>query len=453
MSSINLKKLKLTVYGKSHADYIGFRLDGIPAGFTINFDEINAFCRRRTPSDAVYSTKRREDDRPTFISGIKDGKTTGETIEAIIENRDAVSSDYETVKDVPRPSHADYVAYVKYGKDRDYRGGGEFSGRMTAPLCVAGAICLQYLQKYGVKIISHVSSAGKIKDKPFDLSDPLSSGTILSDFPVLSESAKKQMLEEIKNASDRGDSVGGTIETAVIGLKAGIGGPGFDSLEGKLSEMIFGVPAVRAIEFGNGTGISEMRGSEANDPFEVSNGKIITKTNNSGGINGGISNGMPIVFKVFMRPTPSISVEQDSISLSERVNKKLKLTGRHDPCLTVRALPAIESAAAVAVLDSLLDNENTDCSSLGDIRREIDSVDDDLCELFAKRMSLSKKIAAIKKANHLETTDSSREKEITDRISALLGEDLSPYGKELWAKIMELSKKYQISLNNDDPEP
>ncbi|MBO4356100.1 MAG: chorismate synthase [Clostridia bacterium] len=448
MSELNLEKIKLNIFGRSHGDHIGFELEGIPSGHRIDFDRLADYCRRRRPSDAVYSTARKESDTPVFVSGFNGNVTDGNTIRAVIANENAISSDYDVIKDVPRPSHADYTAYVKYGKDRDYRGGGEFSGRMTAPLCIAGGICAQILESMSVKIISHLASVGEINDDPFDLTNPLCSLPLRDTLPVSLETAEQKILAVIKEAAEKGDSIGGVIETAVVGVPAGIGGPGFESLEGKISNALFGIPAVHGVEFGKGFKLAEMNGSSANDPFIISDGQIKTSTNNSGGINGGISNGMPIIFRAAMRPTPSISIEQNSVSLSTLESRKLSLKGRHDPCLAVRALPAIESATALVILDSLLSEQKGE-DTLASLRGEIDEIDSGLCKLFAKRMEVSKKIAAVKRKEGISVTDKSRETTVKERVASRLGENLAPYGEELWDKLFELSKRAQKAALTD----
>ena len=361
MSSIYGNHLKVSIFGQSHSPAIGVTIDGLPAGFRIDFDELNAFMRRRMPGQGVYATKRREPDEPEFLSGLVGGVTCGAPLTAIIRNTDARSSDYDKLWDIPRPSHADYTAYVKYGKARDVRGGGAFSGRLTAPLCVAGGVCLQLLRREGIFIAAHIAQIGNISDRPFD---PIHVGEgdlrILkeADFPVLNADAGERMCAVIEEARQDGDSIGGIVECAAIGVPAGIGAPIFDGMENRLAAIIFGIPAVKGIEFGNGFSASGLRGSENNDAFIIRGDSIQTRTNRHGGILGGITSGMLVLFRAAFKPTPSISIEQESVSLSRREEARLAVTGRHDPCIVPRAVPCVEAAAAIALYDSLLETRS-----------------------------------------------------------------------------------------------
>jgi len=317
---------------------------------------------------AAHSTKRREADIPEFLSGLVDvdvsadgvhtGITCGAPLAAIIRNTDTRFSDYEQIKDIPRPSHADYTAYIKYGEKRDVRGGGSFSGRLTAPLCIAGGICLQLLRQKGIIVTAHISQIANIQDSFFD---PVHMGekeiNILkaADFPVLDKDAGERMKAEIEEVRQDGDSLGGIIECAAIGVPAGIGEPIFDSMENRLSAVLFGIPAVKGVEFGNGFSAAGLRGSQNNDAFVMHEGSIQTLTNRHGGILGGITSGMPVLFRVAFKPTPSISKEQGSVSLSRREEVRLSITGRHDPCIVPRAVPCVEAAAAIAIYDALLE--------------------------------------------------------------------------------------------------
>ncbi|MCL2721071.1 MAG: chorismate synthase [Treponema sp.] len=367
MSSIYGTNLKISIFGQSHSPAIGVNIDGLPAGLKIDFNELQTFLNRRMPGVAAHSTKRKEPDVPEFLSGLVDnggsadgsntGITCGSPLAAIIRNTDTRSQDYEQLKDVPRPSHADYTAFVKYGESHDVRGGGSFSGRLTAPLCIAGGICLQLLKQKSIDITAHIYQIANVKDTPFD---PVSIGEkekgILktADFPVIDKNAGELMLAIIEEAKQAGDSVGGIIECAATGLPAGIGDPMFDGMENRLSAIIFGIPAVKGIEFGNGFSAAELRGSQNNDSFIMSEGKIKTSTNRHGGILGGITSGMPMLFRVAIKPTPSISIEQGSVSLSRKEEVRLAITGRHDPCIVPRAVPCVEAAAAIAIYDALL---------------------------------------------------------------------------------------------------
>ena len=360
--------LKISIYGGSHDPEIGIIAGGLPKGAEFDVESLLAFMKRRAPGNNKYSTARKEADKPIFLSGVLpkgediSGTATldGTALKAIIRNSNMHSGDYSNLVDIPRPSHADYPARVKFGEGVDLRGGGHFSGRLTAPMCIVGGICLQILEKMGIKIAAHVYSVKGEKDIEFDPCgvnekdfDTLSA----HEFPTLSIMAGERMQTVIENARTDGDSVGGVIECAVIGLPVGIGEHMFAGLEGRISSIIFSVPAVKAIEFGKGFESAELFGSENNDPYFMDGGEIRTRTNNCGGISGGMSNGMPIIFRVGIKPTPSIAKEQDSVSLSRRENVKLVIKGRHDPWIVPRAVPVIEAAAAIAILDSILDEK------------------------------------------------------------------------------------------------
>ena len=348
------QNISLDIFGGSHDEKIGMTLSGIPAGESIDLDALRAFLARRAPGRDRFSTTRRESDEPVFISGIENGVTTGEVIEAVIYNQNQRSGDYSSLVDTPRPSHADYAARMKYGEDVDLRGGGHFSGRLTAPMCIAGGICLQILERRGIKIGAHIYSVGSVKDTPFDPVAVSASDfdTIHSrDFSVLDECAGEKMKAEIDGARLYGDSIGGVIECAVVGLPTGLGEHMFGSVEAAVSSIVFGIPAVKGIEFGAGFGAAEMRGSENNDPFVTDGQSIFTKTNNAGGILGGMTSGMPLIFRAAIKPTPSIALEQDTVSLSRMENVKITVGGRHDPCIVPRAVPVFEAAAALAIID------------------------------------------------------------------------------------------------------
>ena len=348
------QNISLDIFGGSHDEKIGMTLSGIGAGESIDLDALRAFLARRAPGRDRFSTTRRESDEPVFISGIENGVTTGEVIEAVIYNQNQRSGDYSSLVDTPRPSHADYAARMKYGEDVDLRGGGHFSGRLTAPMCIAGGICLQILERRGIKIGAHIYSVGSVKDTPFDPVTVSASDfdTIHSrDFSVLDECAGEKMKAEIDAARLDGDSIGGVIECAAVGLPTGLGEHMFGSVEAAVSSIVFGIPAVKGIEFGAGFGAAEMRGSENNDPFITDGKSIFTKTNNAGGILGGMTSGMPLIFRAAIKPTPSIALEQDTVSLSRMENVNITVGGRHDPCIVPRAVPVFEAAAALAIID------------------------------------------------------------------------------------------------------
>lgn len=357
MSTTYGNNIKLTIYGGSHDDEIGMRLSGIKAGEEIDLNKLYSFMKRRAPGQNAYSTKRKEADMPIFLSGMNENITNGDVIHAIIKNTNQHSGDYSSLKDIPRPSHADYAAIKKYNGNVDLRGGGHFSGRLTALMCVAGGIILQILERQSIKIASHIYSIKDVYDTPFDLVDPTLDIEALSmhTFPVISEEKGTKMQNVIEEARLECDSVGGVIETAITGLPVGLGEHMFMGVEGRISSIIFSIPAVKGIEFGNGFDCSKIKGTENNDPFYTDGKNIYTKTNNSGGILGGMSDGMPIIFRAAMKPTPSIGKEQDSVSLSKMENVKLNIVGRHDPCVVPRAVPVHEACAAIAIYDILLD--------------------------------------------------------------------------------------------------
>ena len=323
-------RLKISIFGRSHEKEIGAELSGIPAGERIDYAALHAFMRRRAPGYSEYTTARREPDIPVITSGITNGATDGGTIRIVIENRDAVSADYKELLDCPRPGHADYTAWVKYGGKEDMRGGGAFSGRMTAPLCAAGGVCLQILKRRNINISAHILRIGEIFDTPYD---PMyGAAEACGGFPCVSPEAAEHMKRSILAAAAEGDSLGAVIECAADGVPAGLGGPLFEGLEGRIAEN--------------------------NDPFVIRGGRVATASNNAGGILGGISDGMPLIFRAAIKPTPSIAKAQRSVSLRDMTERELKIGGRHDPCIAPRAVPVVEAAAAIALLDALLEDEH-----------------------------------------------------------------------------------------------
>ena len=353
MSSMYGENLRLSVFGQSHAPAIGMTLDGIPAGLPVDMAALQAFLARRAPGQNSFSTTRKEADAPEFLCGISDGFTCGAPVTAIIRNTNTRSGDYDNLRDCPRPGHADYTAQIKYGGYQDAAGGGHFSGRLTAPICIAGGLCIQWLAQKGIRVGAHIASIAGISDTPFDMVDPQIDAAG-KEFPVLDLEAGKAMGNAILEAKSAGDSVGGVIECAVTGLSAGLGDPMFDGVENRIAGIVFGIPAVKGLEFGLGFGLSAMRGSQSNDPFIMSCGEVRTATNNCGGILGGITDGMPLIFRAAVKPTPSISIQQRSVSLSRKEEQELIVKGRHDPCIVPRAVPVIEAAAAIAVMDMIL---------------------------------------------------------------------------------------------------
>ena len=346
--------MKYVIFGESHGPAIGVTLTGVPAGLELDMDAIAREMARRAPGRSALSTARREDDQPEILSGVFEGKTTGAPLCAVIANTDTRSQDYTRTKDLARPGHADYPARVRYQGYNDYRGGGHFSGRLTAPLVFAGAVAKQILARRGVFVGAHISSVYGISDQLLEDWDSLRA-VADKDFPVLDDQAGEQMRQAILEAKDEQDSVGGAIECAVFGLPAGLGGPDFgENAEGIFSQYLFAVPAVKAVGFGAGAAFALMRGSEANDPLYMDDdGAVRAEQNCAGGINGGITNGMPLVFEVTMGPTPSIARTQFTVDMVKGENAVLELHGRHDPCVVHRAVPVIEAAAALAACELL----------------------------------------------------------------------------------------------------
>lgn len=355
MSSTYGEILKLSIFGQSHGPAIGMTLDGIPAGLPVDVAKLQEFLSRRAPGGKAYATPRKEADTPEFLSGIVDGYTCGAPIAAIITNTNTRSGDYNNLKDCPRPGHADYPAQMKYKGFQDVAGGGHFSGRLTAPLCIAGGLCKQWLERKGIRIGAHIRVIAGVTDEPLVL-DWLNPDldAIGKEFPVVNPTAGEKMQAEIAKAKDDGDSVGGIIECIVTGLPAGLGDPMFGGVESKLAQIIYGIPAVKGLDFGSGFTGSYLRGSQNNDPYVIKDGYVHTLTNQAGGILGGITTGMPLVFNAAIKPTPSIAKEQQSVSLEKMENQPLTVHGRHDPCIVPRAVPVVEAAAAVAIFDICL---------------------------------------------------------------------------------------------------
>ena len=460
MSVLRGEKLTLSIFGTSHGTSIGMILDGLPPGIRIDEEALATFMTRRAPGQSNLSTARKEPDHPEFISGIKDGMTTGEQIKAIIYNTDVKSSDYSALARTPRPGHADYTAHVKYKGHEDSRGGGAFSGRMTAPLCIAGGICKQILESEGIAV------SASIHDIYGNSSEPLS---------------------EIVKAQALRDSVGGTVICTVSGLAAGYGGPLFEGLEGRLSQAIFGIPAVKGIEFGTGFGAAEMYGSENNDEFYYdAEGNVRTRTNNCGGILGGISDGMDIEFRVAIKPTPSIARIQRTIIYDSREETEIEVHGRHDPCIVPRALPCIEAATAIVLVDVMLsqqpmesadikleyvqiENSDKDASTAGqaastapdeqpdgmlnngdsgvqhisDCRSEIDAIDSQLLPLIEQRLRVAEAVAIYKQEHNLEIVDQPREDSLFSKLQSRSSRDLADLNKDIFKAIINASCKHQ----------
>lgn len=355
MSSTYGENLKLSIFGQSHGVAIGMTLDGIPAGLPVDEEALLAFLKRRAPGQNAHSTSRKEADTPEFLAGIVDGFTCGAPVTAIIRNTNTRSGDYKNLMDCPRPGHADYTAQIKYGGYQDIAGGGHFSGRLTAPLCIAGGLCKQWLERKGVRIGAHITAIAGITDEPvfLDWVDP-DLDAIGTDFPVLNPEAGKKMRQAIAEAKADGDSVGGLIECIVTGLPVGLGDPMFGGMESRIAQIVYGIPAVKGLDFGTGFMGAYLRGSQNNDDYMIRDGKIVTASNHAGGILGGITNGMPLVFQAAIKPTPSIAKPQQSVSITRMEQQELIIQGRHDPCIVPRAVPVIEAAAAIAVFDAML---------------------------------------------------------------------------------------------------
>lgn len=357
MSSVIGDKIKLSIFGESHGEAIGCVIDGLPAGIKIDMNAVYKDMQRRAPGKDKTATPRLEKDIPHILSGTLDNVTTGAPLAMVIENTNTKSGDYSNLLTVPRPGHSDYPAYVKYGGNNDIRGGGHFSGRLTAPLVFAGSIAKQILSQMGVTIGAHIKQIGSVCDAVSDLNktdksllDTLSSST----FSLIDETREQAMRDEIEKARLSLDSVGGIIECFAVGLPVGIGGNMFDTVEGKLASILFGVPAVKGVEFGIGFGFADKRASEVNDQYEIKNGRVATLSNNNGGVLGGMTDGAPLSVSVAIKPTPSIAKKQKSVNLLTMENAELEIHGRHDPCIVVRAVPVIECAVALGLLDLMM---------------------------------------------------------------------------------------------------
>ena len=357
MSSVIGDKIKLSIFGESHGEAIGCVIDGLPAGIKIDMNAVYKDMQRRAPGKDKTATPRLEKDIPHILSGMLGNVTTGAPLAMVIENTNTKSGDYSNLMTVPRPGHSDYPAYVKYGGNNDIRGGGHFSGRLTAPLVFAGSVAKQILSQMGVTIGAHIKQIGSVCDAVSDLNktdksllDTLSSST----FSLIDETKEQAMRDEIEKARLSLDSVGGIIECFAVGLPVGLGGNMFDTVEGKLASILFGVPAVKGVEFGIGFGFANKRASEVNDQYEIKNGRVATLSNNNGGVLGGMTDGAPLSVSVVIKPTPSIAKKQKSVNLLTMENAELEIHGRHDPCIVVRAVPVIECAVALGLLDLMM---------------------------------------------------------------------------------------------------
>ena len=353
------KMIRVSVFGQSHGAAVGTVISGLPAGERIDMERVLAFMRRRAPGGSL-ATPRKEKDIPHILSGLVEDVTCGAPLCAVIDNENTRSADYDALRDNPRPMHADYPAHVKYGGFNDVRGGGHFSARLTAALCFAGAVCLQLLEKRGVQLGARLRSVENVSDTPFDplMCDPSVFDTLFERRPpVLDLQAGERMLSAIARAREEMDSVGGVIELCAVGLPVGLGEPPFDGVENRLSQALYAVPAVKAIDFGAGHEAAYMRGSAHNDAYRMQEGRVTTATNRHGGILGGLTTGMPLLLRCYIKPTPSIAREQDTVSLKNMENAVLSVQGRHDPCAALRAAPCVEAAAAIALLDMYLEGK------------------------------------------------------------------------------------------------
>lgn len=358
MGSIWGNFLKISIFGESHGNGIGAVIDGFPSGVLFDKEFVLSEMKRRAPGKNKQSTKRQEKDIPKILSGIYNGYTTGTPISLLIENTDTKSGDYNNFTNIPRPGHADYTGEIRYNGFNDPRGGGHFSGRLTAPLTFCGALCKLYLKTLGITIGSHIQSIGQIQDAPFDDTDVTASeieALRKKEYPIINPKVHEYMLSLIEEARLKNDSIGGVIECAIIGMPVGIGSPIMDTVESKISSLLFSVPAVKGVEFGAGFSITNMMGSEANDNYVLENDEIRTETNNNGGILGGITNGMPIIIRTAIKPTPSVLKKQSTLNIADKTITQLSVLGRHDPCIVTRAAPVIEAACAIAISDLILE--------------------------------------------------------------------------------------------------
>lgn len=361
MSSLYGNVIHVSIFGQSHSPAIGCSIDGLPAGIPVDFDRLQSFLDRRAPGRDETSTTRREGDTPEFLAGITEGRTNGAPIAAIIRNGNTRSRDYEELKRIPRPGHADLAAQLKFDGHQDVAGGGHFSGRLTAPLCIAGGIALQALGKRGIRIAAHIAALGPdaIADSPLDpmkMDEGQLSAILSNSLPCVDEVAAAQMRACILDAKNDLDSVGGVVECVAYGVPAGIGDPMFDGMENRIARIAFGIPAVKGVEFGAGMGAAALCGSENNDPYRMEDGSVALQSNNAGGILGGITTGAPIIWRMAVKPTPSIGRKQPSVDLANGCDADLVVHGRHDPCIVPRAVPVAEAACALAVLDAMLED-------------------------------------------------------------------------------------------------
>lgn len=352
-------KLRVTVFGQSHAEAIGCVVEGLPAGFRPDMERVRSFMARRAPGRGPWATSRKESDLPEVLCGLVDGAACGAPLTAVIRNANTRSADYGGLKRTPRPSHADYPALVKFGESFDIRGGGQFSGRLTAPLCFAGALALQLLEERGILTAAHIAQVGGVRDREPDMArpDPVELKALSAKpLPVFDSKAGEAMAAEIEDARREGDSVGGIVRCFALGLPVGIGEPMFGGMENRLAAAVFGIPGVRGVSFGAGFAAAGMRGSQHNDPYRMENGRVSAASNHAGGVLGGMATGLPLVVNVCFKPTASIPREQDTVDLAAMENARLTVHGRHDPCIVPRAVPVVEAVTALTILDILMED-------------------------------------------------------------------------------------------------
>ncbi len=436
--------IRVTIEGESHGPFVMCTARGIPAGIPVDSEGLRDFMSRRQGGQQG-TTPRREDDIPEFLSGVDDGVTNGDRITILIQNKNVRSGDYSGFTDTPRPSHADYTARLRY-PDCDMRGGGHFSARLTAPLCALGYICKAALAEQGILVGAHLLQAGREQDAGFDpVNVSESDFARAGSFPAVSPAAAERMKAEIETAASSGDSVGGIVECAVIGCPAGIGSPLAGGIENRLSEAMFILGGLRGIEFGKGFDAAAMKGSRHNDAFAIKDGKVVTETNHSGGIQAGITNGMPVIFRCAFKPTASISRPQRTVSLSRMEETEIAIKGRHDPCIAVRAVPCVEAVTAIVMLDALQDRPG---ETLAECRREIDVINDRLTELLCKRLEAAGRIADIKKAIGHPILDAVREGAILERVKESAEQTEPGTGDavaEIFREIMRVTREYEAN--------
>lgn len=435
--------MRYTVFGESHGVAVGVVAEGFHPGEPLDEKLLLRMMERRAPG-GILSSGRREPDEVEILSGVYRGKTTGDPVCLIIRNRDAASEDYAALADLPRPSHGDYVVAVKSGGYNDARGGGHLSGRLTAPVTALGALALSALATHGVAVGAHLLHCGGVHDTPF--ADVPPTETELEelkkrDFPTRSTAAGEEMQRAIRATAEEGDSLGATVEGAVLSLPVGLGDRAPEqNLQSRLARELFSLPGVKAVSFGAGEAFASLRGSEANDPFGVKGGRVLTETNRSGGVNAGMANGMPLLFSVTFRPTPSIGKTQRTVDLRTGEETHVSVKGRHDPCIAVRAVAAVEAAAALALYDLFSPTPETPLAAL---RREIDAADAALFRAFSRRMELARAVGAYKKENGLPVRDEARESTVIESRKRMADGAFSDAAEELTKVLLRLSREEQ----------